>query len=157
MISQFQKEWMDAVSAPRKALLIDDNIDDCKIITDKSKSFNINWEVTHNGKEALEKIKDSLDCGTLYPLIVLDLDLQSEPQGVELFRQIKKICPTCPVLVLSGYLTNEKITAIANEGFAMFAQKPSAFDSNFFTEFFLTLNIPKVNDGEKIQNMTGNI
>jgi DNA-binding NtrC family response regulator len=76
------------------------------------------------------------------------LKLNCVPDGVELFKRIKAACPMCPVLVLSGYITNDVIVEITRNGFAMFAQKPSVFDSSFFEQLFLALNVPKRNANE---------
>lgn len=132
------REWMSITSKPKVALLIDDSHEDSDIIVRMSRGFNIRWEVAYTGLHALEKLEQKK-----YQLIILDLLLGSEPDGVDLFRQLKKACPLCPVLVLSGHISNEVIVQITQIGFAMFAQKPTVFDSTFFEQLFLALNIPR--------------
>ena len=131
-------EWMKMTSAPKPALLIDDSKDETELIVSQSRAFNIRWDVCHDGKQALEKIQRNR-----YQLVVLDLKLGHHPEGVELYQRIKQMAPLCPVLVLSGYITNDAIVEITRLGFAMFAQKPSVFTSDFFEQLFLALNIPK--------------
>lgn len=132
------KEWMSITSSPKVALLIDDSQGDTEVIVRMSRGFNIRWEVAYTGLHALEKMEQKK-----YQLIILDFQLGSEPDGVELFRRLKKSCPLCPVLVLSGHLSNDVIVQITQIGFAMFAQKPTVFDSTFFEQLFLALNIPR--------------
>lgn len=131
-------EWMRIISTPKPALLIDDSKEETDLIVKQSEGFNIAWEVCYTGEMALDKL-----CYKRYQLVVLDLKLGHQPEGVELYRRIKKACPLCPVLILSGYITNEVIVDITRTGFAMFAQKPSVFTSDFFEQLFLALNIPK--------------
>lgn len=131
-------EWMRITSQPKPALLIEDNKHEADLIVKQSEGFNIRWEVCYSGEMALDKL-----CYKRYQLVVLDLKLATPPDGVELYRRIKAACPLCPVLILSGYITNEVIVEITRNGFAMFAQKPAVFDSNFFEQLFLALNIPK--------------
>lgn len=131
-------EWMKITAMPKPALLIDDSKEETALIVRQSAGFNIRWEVCYTGEMALDKL-----CYKRYQLVVLDLKLGSVPDGVDLFRRIKIACPLCPVLVLSGYITNDIIVEITKYGFAMFAQKPAVFDSSFFEQLFLALNIPK--------------
>lgn len=132
------REWMSITSKPKDALLIDDSHEDTDIIVKMSRGFNIRWEVAYTGADALEMLDRKK-----YQLIILDLQLGTEPDGVELFRRLKKACPLCPVLVLSGHISNGVIVEITQIGFAMFAQKPTVFDSTFFEQLFLALNIPR--------------
>ena len=146
-------EWMQLATAPRKALLIDDNKHECEVIVRNSSGFNVTWEVCYTGSHALEKLDAA--CAS-YSLAVMDLRLNDVPEGVQLFREIKKRCPNLPVVILSGFITNDVIMEITRIGFAMFAQKPSAFDSQFFQQLFQILGIPKVRPGLE-QNIVGNI
>lgn len=138
------KEWMQMVTVPRAALLVDDSTDETELIVQMSRGFNVQWEVCYTGEMALDKLGYKK-----YQLIVLDLNLGKPPHGVELFRQIKKVCPMCPVLILSGHISNEVIIQVTSVGFAMFAQKPTVFDSNFFEQLFMALNIPRVGEQER--------
>lgn len=133
------REWMTITSSPRVALLIDDSKEETELVVRMSRGFNIRWEVAYTGAHALEKLELRK-----YQLIILDLKLGSKPDGVELFREVKKLCPLCPVLILSGHITNSVIVEVTQIGFAMFALKPAAFDSSFFEQLFMALNIPRV-------------
>lgn len=133
-------EWLKIVSTPRKMLLIDDNEADCELITSMSKDFNIDWVVANNGPEAFAVIQNSK---RRINLIILDLKLGTPPDGVELFREIKKSIPATPILVLSGHIDTDTIAEITRMGFAMFAQKPTIYDVGFFDQLFLALNIPR--------------
>lgn len=137
------EEWMRITTQPKPALLVDDSKAETELIVKLSDDFNIQWEVCWSPETALDRL-----CYKKYQLVVLDLKLNSAMSGIETFRQIKRACPMCPVLILSGYVTNEAITEITKIGFAMFAQKPQVFDSNYFQQLFLALNIPKKGQGD---------
>jgi DNA-binding NtrC family response regulator len=132
------REWMQIASTPRRVLLIDDSEGDTELIVRTSSEFNIRWEVAYDGWDAIRCLE-----GCKYQLIVLDLQLNSDLQGVELFKKMKKMCPTTPVLILSGHITNEIITEVTRIGFAIWAQKPAVFASDFFEQLFQALNIPR--------------
>lgn len=136
------KEWMSITSAPKPALLIDDSASETELIVQMSNNFNIHWEVCYDGESAIQKL-------TLkkYQLVVLDLKFEAPLDGVDLFRRIKKVCPLCPVLILSGHVSTEAVKQVTEIGFAMFAQKPTVFSSDFFEQLFLALNIPRVDGG----------
>ncbi len=133
-------EWLRIASKPRSALLIDDSFTDTDLIVSMSRGFNILWETAYEGLESIEKISQKK-----FQLIVLDLNLGKPPDGVNLFKAIKRVCPLCPVLILSSHITNEVIVEVTKVGFAMFAQKPFVFDSDFFDQLFSALNIPRSN------------
>lgn len=137
------EEWMRITTQPKPALLVDDSKEETELIVKLSDDFNIQWEVCWTPDLALDKLGYKK-----YQLVVLDLKLNSALSGIEVFRRIKQACPMCPVLILSGYVTNEAITEITKIGFAMFAQKPSVFDSSYFQQLFLALNIPKRGQGD---------
>ena len=130
--------------APKEALLIEDDQEDCNLIVKFSQPFNVVWDVVHRGADALDRICSKVITGKKYNLIVMDLNLKSPPEGVELFREIKRICPCCPVLILSGYISDSVIQGIRRTGLvANFVIKPAGFTPDFFTDFFNGLNIPR--------------
>jgi DNA-binding NtrC family response regulator len=136
------RDWMLAASQPRAALLVDDSEPETMIVVQQSTDFNVQWEIAHTADKAIELISKKL-----YQLIVLDLQLGSNVSGVDIFRRVKRTCPMVPVLILSGHITNQAIVEITSIGFAMFAQKPTVFDSNFFEQLFMALGIPRIREG----------
>lgn len=147
MTSHF-KEWMRATAAARRVLLVEDSLDECQLIQNMSKGFNVEWVIAHNYGQTLEKFElASRDENHSFRLVVLDLNLSSEPDGVGVFRWIKRNHPSVPVLVLSGYINSDVVSEMTEVGFVMFALKPKCYDHKFFSQLFLALNIPRLSPG----------
>lgn len=153
--TNYFSEWMEMASKPKLALLVDDSADDTELILRTSREFNIRWLSASGSVQALEMIRRRRDAGKQFQLIVLDLKIGSIADGIQLFKEIKSVCPSCPVLILSGYISNEAITEITKTGFAIFAQKPAVFSSDFFEQLFLVLNIPKAGQKEDGMALSG--
>lgn len=138
--AKYFQEWLATVKNPRPVLLVEDNEDDCAIILEMSKTFNIHWEVSHSYESAIDLLKQK---GGEFKLIILDLHLGSSQDGTFVFREVKRRWPKIPVVVFSGHITCEAIAEMTKIGFVMFAQKPASFDHRFFSQLFSVLNIPK--------------
>lgn len=105
-----------------KALVVDDSVLYRKILSDILSSFS-DVEVigaAHNGKSALQKIKD------LKPdLVTLDFEMP-ELNGIQTLREMKKIAPDTKAVMVSAHTQNgAKITMEAlEEGAFDFIAKP---------------------------------
>jgi len=77
----------------------------------------------HTGMELLEK--DSFD------VIMTDLNMPGEPNGIALVREIRERKPDTPVIVISGYPTKERLDECAALGVEDFLTKP--FEMTFFS------------------------
>lgn len=89
--------------------------------------MNHSLEVASDGatgcKMALEESFDA---------ILSDLNLPGAPNGMELVRKIKEARPDCPVVVVSGYPTSERLEECRRLGIADFLTKP--FEMTFFQD-----------------------
>jgi len=63
-------------------------------------------------------------------LIISDLNMPGEPSGMELIREIRELCPSTPLIVVSGFPTEERIDECKALGVEQFLVKP--FDITFF-------------------------
>ena len=99
-------------------------VDDEKIIVDVGKKMleTLGYEVliSYSGKEAIETVKDR---GTDIDLVILDL-IMPGVEGKEAFDSIRKIRPSMPVLLSSGYAINGQATEIMKKQYTGFIQKP---------------------------------
>ena len=150
------KEWLQETTNPQHVMLVDDSEMDRQIILRGSEEFNIEWTMTRSYEEAIRALAKQNN-RKRFRLIVLDLNLQSSPDGVALFRTIKETWPWIPVLVLSGHIDDRTITEMTKVGFVMFMKKPGNFDTRFFGELFFALSIPKKAGTVENQNTIGNI
>lgn len=68
---------------------------------------------------------ESLMKGTFYPVIVADLRLHTEAEGLELLDGIRRISPKSRVLTLTGYSTPELEEEVLRRGSAIVIHKPA--------------------------------
>ena len=73
-----------------------------------------------DGREGLDVIEQSQK---RIDLVILDLTMP-RMDGEETFRELRRIAPTIPVLMSSGYSEHEISARFAGKGLAGFIQKP---------------------------------
>ena len=71
-----------------------------------------------DGEEAIEKFKDGD-----FIAVVLDLTMPRR-DGVETFREMRKMAPDLRVLLMSGFNEQEAVSRFTGRGLASFIQKP---------------------------------
>jgi len=103
---------------PRRMLIVDDEKDIRTVLRHffEIKGFEVS-EAT-DGVEALEKVnKESFD------VVLTDLRMPG-PDGLEVLRLVKSVCPESIVLVLTGYPSSQNKTAAMELGCDGFLSKP---------------------------------
>lgn len=71
-------------------------------------------------------------------LMLLDLNLPGTPNGMNLVREIRKRRPNCPIVIVSGYPTSERIEECKQLGISDFLTKPFEMEFiNFVIERLL--------------------
>jgi len=101
-----------------KILLVDDDKDFCKIVSDVLKEEGYVVKIAYDGESALNKLKDEK-----YHLMILDYKL-GEKNGLQVFEESKKINPSLITIMISAY-GNKKVRARAKElGTYSFLDKP---------------------------------
>jgi DNA-directed RNA polymerase specialized sigma24 family protein len=68
---------------------------------------------------------ESLIQGTFYSVIVADLGLHTEAEGLELLDGIRRISPHSRVITLTGYSTPERDAEVLRRGAVMVIRKPA--------------------------------
>lgn len=71
------------------------------------------------GGEAMKKLQE-----TDTEMIVCDLQMPGNPAGMELVRRIREQRPNCPIVVISGYPTEERLKECEKLGIKDFLTKP---------------------------------
>ncbi len=64
-------------------------------------------------------------------VILTDLNMPGEPNGMALVRKIRELRPDTPVIVISGYPTRERLDECKKLGIEDFLTKP--FEMTFFS------------------------
>ena len=83
-------------------------------------------ETASDGTSGIELVeKEPVD------VILTDLNMPGEPNGMALVRRIREVRPDTPVIVISGYPTRERLDECKALGIDDFLTKP--FEMTFFS------------------------
>lgn len=99
-------------------LILDDDVDFNSLLTDIFEQADYNVTSIEDPIEAVEVF-----AGTDFDLVVTDHKMP-EMTGVEFMKEIKKLKPEVPVIMVSGYLENDTIRELIREGVGGVFLKP---------------------------------
>ena len=106
----------------QSVLIVDDNSELCETLADVLEMAGFNVESAKGGEEGIEKVKERF-----FDVVVLDVMLPGM-NGVEAFKEIKKINPKTKAIIMTAYALEELIKeAIAECVFAVL-HKPFDMD-----------------------------
>ncbi|MCP4634479.1 MAG: response regulator, partial [candidate division Zixibacteria bacterium] len=100
------------------ALIVDDDEMTRNAVGDLLGRVNFKVENAEDGREGIRKIEK-----TKYDLILLDLRM-SGIDGEQVLKILKKENDSLPIIILSGYLTKDKIIKLSKLGVKGFLTKP---------------------------------
>ena len=110
----------------RNALVIDDNMTNCKLMEDIFRHLHIPCKICYNGPEALQVIEKTVEENEQFDLIITDNQMP-EMDGITLVQQIKKIMKVdaTPFILMLSSLERTTIQQEAeNIGIDRFLSKP---------------------------------
>jgi len=74
---------------------------------------------TENGADGLAQ------AGSVKPAVILtDLSMPGRPRGIELLRALREMCPETPIVIISGYPSEEVMQECSQLSIAEFLTKP---------------------------------
>jgi DNA-binding NtrC family response regulator len=80
--------------------------------------------------------------------VLTDLKLPAEPSGLNLVRAIREARPTCPVVVISGYPSEDLLAECQTLGVKEFLTKP--FELSFVKQVLTRILNDETAEGEKV-------
>ena len=86
-------------SPPDSDDLVDDPLNDAEIDSRPVAEFSM----CRGGEEAIEKVREALDAGAPFDVIVLDIRMPPGLDGVETARRIRELMPEVQILFVSGF------------------------------------------------------
>jgi len=108
----------DGIDAPPKILLVDDEKEFVRTLSERLKTRNLESSIAYDGEQALEMVKnDEPD------VIVLDL-LMPGIDGIETLRRVKKSHPEVEVIILTGHGSDREQTVAEELGAFAYLRKP---------------------------------
>ena len=106
-----------------KILLVDDEEEFVKTLSERIKMRNLNSEVALNGEEALKVVEDQIP-----DVMVLDLKMPGI-DGLEVLRRVKKQYPDVQVIILTGHGSEKDEKEARTIGAFDYLNKPVEVDS----------------------------
>lgn len=111
-------------------LLVDDDKDMTETLSDILTDMNYRVEIANNGLEAIEKVKTHA-----FDTVLLDIKMPGI-NGVETFKEIKKIRPEAVVMLMTAQSVEELVSEALEEGAYGIMYKP--IDTKKLVEFIET-------------------
>jgi PAS domain S-box-containing protein len=109
-----------AVPPSRRILVVDDEDTVRSVLARMLRSFGYEAVTATNGQEAVDFFHAGRDD---FRAVLLDLTMP-ELDGAETFREIHRLRPTLPVILMSGYTEHDAVSRFGAQGLAGFLQKP---------------------------------
>ncbi len=117
--SRPQESGIERIIADKTCLVVDDEAEIRDLLTDSLTRFGFSVVAVESGEKAVEVIKS----GTRVDLVVLDM-IMPGIDGRETYFEIKKIRPSVPVFVSTGYSSEGRVQDIMNNGGIGLLHKP---------------------------------
>ncbi|MFI5305076.1 MAG: ATP-binding protein [Nitrospiria bacterium] len=107
-----------------KVLVIDDQEDILQVASEMLKHLGYESEVAQSGTEGIIKSRRAKDLGKPFDLIITDLTLPGEMNGIEMLERVREIDSRVKVIVSSGYTHLLVTTQSQTYGFSGSLKKP---------------------------------
>ena len=105
-------------------LIVDDDQAQLTILQRILQREGYDVDSVKNSTDALEKIKEQM-----FDLVISDMWMSSRFEGRDLLREIKKIDPSLPVLIITAFAElNDAVNLVAHEGAFYYLEKPIQID-----------------------------
>jgi len=118
--AELPAELVAAKPPSKQILVVDDEATVRSVLARMLRSFGYEAVVAANGHEAVQLVQDHKD---QFRAVLLDLTMP-ELDGAETFREIHRLNPELPVVLMSGYSEQDAVTRFGTDGLAGFLQKP---------------------------------
>ncbi|MCG9128215.1 sigma-54-dependent Fis family transcriptional regulator [Candidatus Poribacteria bacterium] len=106
-------------------LIVDDDQDQLRILQRILQRDGHDVDTVEESQTALEKIKVQM-----FDIVISDMWMSSRFEGRDLLREIKKVDPALPVLIITAFAElNDAVDLVANEGAFYYLEKPIEIDT----------------------------
>ena len=110
------------MSTPFRLLAVDDNRSLVEALADVFESRGYAVDIAYDGEQAVERVRN-----TAYDCILMDIRMP-KMSGVDAFREIKKLSPRTPVILMTAYSVQDLIDEAMSEGVFAVIHKPVVID-----------------------------
>ncbi|MCF6335895.1 MAG: ATP-binding protein, partial [Spirochaetales bacterium] len=112
----------------RRILIMDDELLVLTVAEEIFKNMNFDVDLSGNGTDVLEKIKNSILTGERYNIVLLDLTIPGGMGGKETLHHILNIDPGVNAIATSGYSSDRVMANYKMYGFNGILKKPYTFE-----------------------------
>jgi len=106
------------VSKRASVLIVDDDIGMCETTSDVLSAWGYRVEFAENGFKAVEKARE-----IEFDVILMDIKMEGM-NGVETYKEIKRIIPKTSVIMMTAYSVEELVREALEEGASTVLYKP---------------------------------
>ena len=106
-----------------RVLVVDDEVDFLETLVNRLKKRKFEAEGATSGEAALELLKEKL-----FDVVVLDMKMPGGMDGIETFREMRKIQPHAEVILLTGHASVETSIEGMKLGAFDYLLKPVRFE-----------------------------
>lgn len=107
------------LTGSERVLIVDDSPQQREVAEALISSLGYEATVVENGHEALEFLgRQSVD------LVVLDMIMEKGFDGLDTYRELIKVQPGCPVVIVSGFSATERVAEMQRMGAGPYVKKP---------------------------------
>ena len=110
---------VEQVGGSETLLVVDDDPDQRQMACDLLESLGYEVEVAIHGHDAIEFLKDRT-----VDLILLDMIMEKNFDGLDTYREIAKIHPGQRALIVSGFSATERVAEMQKRGAGQYIRKP---------------------------------
>jgi len=108
----------------KRVLVLDDEELILELVRDILELLDLRVATVADGREAVNIFKEAMAEGESFDLVLLDMSLPGELNGIDTLREIRKIDPSIKALVSSGYSADDIISNAKKYGFDGAVPKP---------------------------------
>ncbi len=106
------------MSKRASVLIVDDDIGMCETTSDVLSAWGYRVEFAENGFKAVEKARE-----IEFDVILMDIKMEGM-NGVETYKEIKRIIPKTSVIMMTAYSVEELVREALEEGASTVLYKP---------------------------------
>jgi len=104
-------------------LIVDDNADQREMASEIISNLGYQFDIAENGHRAIEIVS-----AKEVDIIVLDMIMEPDFDGLDTYREILKIRPDQKALIVSGYSATERVQKVLELGAGGFVKKPYSIE-----------------------------
>lgn len=124
-------QWVEEFLArPSRLLIVDDQEGIAEMIERALNGYECECVAVGDGESALREIRAGK-----FDLIFLDIILPGI-NGIEVLKEIKRISPETPVVLMTGYFDGQLLNEASRVGIVSFLRKPIDFTPEFVKHVF---------------------